>query len=681
MLERLIASEPVGLESTEISSALETSIWTLMAAVLLEFAETAFMPAYSFRWLATIVAVYAVCIPALVSTRRGHTRAAGTFMVVGFWAIVTFLCVTAGGLNALAANFYAVIVLFAGLFLGSRAGVVTALACVLTTLAMVIATRAGWLTSLPLPYTPQIRWVSLGILLILMTVLQHIVSKGIGNALRRSAEQLRERTRAEELMRESEQRFRTLAETATDTIITIDRDSRILFANSAAERLFGYSRQELLGQHMTKLMPERFRGTHEQALARYLETGKRHIEWTSTEFTGLHRDGRELSLEVAMGEVRENGVHTFTGIIRDISERKHADETIRSSERRFSVAFNANPTLATISTLEGRFLNVNEQFLQTSGYSRSEVIGRTALEIGMWPNPDNRVRLMQALKERGYVRGFEVELRTKTGEPRMLLLSVERIELEGQPCLLHSGQDITDRTQAEAALRNSEERLRALSARLQYIREEEGKRISRTIHDEMGGALSGLRWDLEGIAESLGTSTNGANAQEVREKIARMMDLIESTLNTVRRISSDLRPPLLDDLGLIAAVEWQLQQFQSRMDIQCHFETTLDKWDLAPDRATAVFRIFQEILTNVLRHAQATHVTVSIFKESDAVVLNVRDNGRGITEGEKSNPRSLGLLGMRERALLFGGEVVIMGTQGKGTTVTVIVPFMAVTAH
>jgi PAS domain S-box-containing protein len=674
MFERFILSKPVGLKPTDIAAAMETSIWALMAAVLLELAGLVLMPEYSFRWLSTIGSVYAFCVPALILNRQGRTNAAGILMLTGLWVIVTVLCLTAGGLSAQARNFYVVVILFAGLFFGSRAGIGAAVTCVLTTFGMVVAERAGWLTTAPLPYTNLIRWVSFGFLLILITVLQRITSRAIENAVRRNAEEVRERQRAEELMRGSEQRFRTLAETATDTIIAIDRNSRILFANSAAERLFGYPRQELVGQHLTRLMPERFRAAHEQALARYMETGNRQRVWSSMELTGLHRDGRELSLEVAFGEVRENGDYTFTGIIRDIGERKRADEAVRSSERTFSKAFNANPTLSTISTLDGRFLNVNEQFLQTTGFSRAEVIGKTALELNMWPSLENRSRLMQALKEKGFVRGFEVELRTKSGEHRMLLLSVEQIELENRPCLLHSGQDITDRTQVEAALRDSQERLRALSARLQYVREEEGKRISRAIHDELGGALTGLRWDLEGIAENLGDTPKGVNVQAAREKIPPMMDLIESTITTVRRISSDLRPRFLDDLGLIAAVEWQLQQFQSRTGIDCNCETALEKWDLDPDRATAVFRIFQEILTNVLRHAQATQVRVEILKESDAVVLEVRDNGRGITESEKANRRSLGLLGMRERALLFGGQVVITGAAGKGTRVSVRVP-------
>jgi signal transduction histidine kinase len=295
----------------------------------------------------------------------------------------------------------------------------------------------------------------------------------------------------------------------------------------------------------------------------------------------------------------------------------------------------------------------------------------------MWPNPQNRASVMQKLREEGAVRGYAVDLRTKTGEDRVLLLSIEKIDLEGQPCLLHSGQDITERTRAERAVRASEERLRALSVRLRSAREEEGTRISREIHDELGGALTGLKWELESIAESVAVTLNGAAIPSIDERISRMTDMIDTTITTVRRIASDLRPSVLDDLGLIAAIEWQAQQFQSRTGIRCECRTASDALDLDRDQATAVFRIFQEILTNVLRHAGATRVRVDVRKESTNFVLEVVDNGRGITEYDKANAASLGLLGMRERAVLAGGEVLIRGAEGQGTSVVVRVPLPA----
>ena len=347
---------------------------------------------------------------------------------------------------------------------------------------------------------------------------------------------------AEVLLRESEERYRTLAETATDAIITFDPASRILFANAAVERMFGHARQTLVGMPFTALMPESDRRAHEAAVERYLATGLPGMPWSSRELMGLHRDGHELFLEVAFSELRIGGQHLFTGIIRDVSERRRTEDALRSSERRFSIAFNANPTPSTISTLDGRFLHANEQFLRTTGYSRDEVVGRTALELGLWPNPRQRGELMRRLHADGTVRGFDAELCTKTGERRLLSLSVERIELDGQPCLLHSGQDVTERKLAENAVRASEARLRALSARLESAREEEGRRIAREIHDELGGTLTTLKWDLEGVARSLSGPVSAGEAERIRKAVPLMMDLVESTMTTVRRIASDLRP-------------------------------------------------------------------------------------------------------------------------------------------
>jgi signal transduction histidine kinase len=268
-------------------------------------------------------------------------------------------------------------------------------------------------------------------------------------------------------------------------------------------------------------------------------------------------------------------------------------------------------------------------------------------------------------------------MQTKGGEERVMLLSIEGIEIDGQRCLMHSGQDITERTLAEAALRLSEERLRALSARLQSAREEEGQRIAREIHDELGGALTGLKWDLEGIGRTLSGLEHDGKVHSVREKIPAMTTLIENTITTVRRISSELRPAVLDDLGLIAAIEWQAQQFQARTGIHCDCENVVDAVDLNLEAKTAVFRIFQEILTNVLRHAQATRVAVNVRKEADRFVLEVKDNGRGITDDDGSGAGSFGILGMKERALLVDGEVAIYGATGVGTSVIVRVPIMS----
>lgn len=226
----------------------------------------------------------------------------------------------------------------------------------------------------------------------------------------------------------------------------------------------------------------------------------------------------------------------------------------------------------------------------------------------------------------------------------------------------------------EELFRNLAENVRALSARMQSAREEEGTRIAREIHDELGGALTGIKWDLEGIESKLEVMNGNSAIPDVRKQLKAITTQIESTIDTVRRISSELRPGVLDDLGLVAAIEWQGQQFQKRTGLKVHWETVLDTADVSRERATAVFRIFQEVLTNVLRHSRASNIYVKLEQLANHLELEVADDGRGITEDEQRNTQSLGILGMKERALLVGGEVRINGSDGKGTTVIVTVP-------
>jgi signal transduction histidine kinase len=229
-----------------------------------------------------------------------------------------------------------------------------------------------------------------------------------------------------------------------------------------------------------------------------------------------------------------------------------------------------------------------------------------------------------------------------------------------------------DRLEKQSSLlKVTSEQLRALSASLDAAREEEGTRIAREIHDELGAALSSLRWDLEDVDEAIYRSGERSQVEELRKKIAAMMRLTDTTVNTVRRIASELRPIALDALGLSEAIEMQAQQFQERTGISVQCDFTLENVDLSQEQSTAAFRILQEALTNILRHAQATTVNIQMKKEDGEFILTIRDNGRGITDDEKSGQRTLGLLGMRERAHLIGGKIEITGSDGKGTVVIV----------
>lgn len=230
-------------------------------------------------------------------------------------------------------------------------------------------------------------------------------------------------------------------------------------------------------------------------------------------------------------------------------------------------------------------------------------------------------------------------------------------------------REIADRKLAEEQLRQSEENLRALAAHLQSVREEERTRIAREVHDELGQSLTGLKMDLASLARIVPKTS-----ASLLQKTGSMSRLIDSTIRSVRRIASGLRPGVLDEIGLAAAIGWQAKDFQMRAGIRCRVKLPLNGIELDAQRSTAAFRIFQELLTNVARHANATRVDVVMERNAAGLMLKIADNGKGISQRDICNPRSLGLLGIRERALVFGGNVDIAGMRGKGTKVTVSIP-------
>jgi signal transduction histidine kinase len=231
-------------------------------------------------------------------------------------------------------------------------------------------------------------------------------------------------------------------------------------------------------------------------------------------------------------------------------------------------------------------------------------------------------------------------------------------------------QEVAERQRAEGRLRTSEENLRALATHLQSVREEEWTRISREIHDELGQALTGLKMDLRWVADRLpGTQ------KALTEKAKSMIALIDETIQSVREIASRLRPEVLDELGLTAAIEWQAKEFRKRTGIRCKLSLPSKGPVLDRDRSTAMFRIFQELLTNVARHANATKIAVVMRLEpADTLVLSVEDNGQGVDEAVAYSPKSLGFLGMRERILPFGGKIDVAGSRGKGSKVSISIP-------
>jgi signal transduction histidine kinase len=300
-----------------------------------------------------------------------------------------------------------------------------------------------------------------------------------------------------------------------------------------------------------------------------------------------------------------------------------------------------------------------------SDYSLPGFNGHDALEIAREKCPETPFIFVTGTM------GEEVAIETlKSGATDYVLKTRLSRLMPAVNRALREAEERAQHRRAEEQLRESHEQLRALSVYLQRVREEERTRIAREVHDELGQALTSCKLDLSWLAGKL-----PRELKPLVEKIRELSSHIDSTIQTVRRISSELRPAVLDHLGLVATLEWQANEFQNRTGIKCEIRSGLGDRLLEQNLSTTLFRIFQETMTNVIRHAGATQVEVNLKESDGRITMEIKDNGRGITRGDISNPRSMGLLGMRERAALLGG-IFRIGRLGRdsGTRVKVSIP-------
>lgn len=354
-------------------------------------------------------------------------------------------------------------------------------------------------------------------------------------------------------------------------------------------------------------------------------------------------------------------------------EKEEAEAALRKSAEKFRLLFEGNPIPMFVYDVETlRFLEVNDAAVLHYGFSREEFARLWITDL--WSLDDlRRLQNTRAHKHARLILSGDWVHQLRDGRKRNVYIVCRPLEMEQRNAELLIAQDITDRTQAEETLRQSREQLRALTAHLQSVREEERSIIAREIHDELGQILTAIQMDLAWQHEKLNHVPQPMR-KALQAHTTAMADLIESSIRTVRRISTELRPEILDDLGLAAAIEWQAQEFRARTGIRCEFQSNLGDILLDRQRTIAVFRILQESLTNVVRHAQASKVRINLTINGNELVLEVNDDGIGIPDESISAVRSLGLLGMRERAALLGGNVSIQGKPKKGTTVRVKLP-------
>ena len=492
------------------------------------------------------------------------------------------------------------------------------------------------------------------------------------------------RHKMEEALRKSEANYRSLLEQASDGIAVIDPQGRYLDVNTRMCDMLGYSRDEFLKLGINDVVKPGEMSTTTPSRLPDILAG----ETILSERLMRRKDGSIFPMEISAKMLPDG---RLCGIHRDISERKQVENVLKAAM--LKAKEEKTKSEAIISALGDEMVIVDPGFkILYQNRIVTDTIGDHVGEI-----------CHKAFEDKDAVcEGCPVALSFKDGlvhrGERLATSAIGTMHLDitASPLLDASGEvsaviemvkDITERKRSEEALRRAHDnleilvkertaeltmlndQLRDLFTYIQDAREKERTVIAREIHDELGQALTALKIDLSWLNRRLPDAK-----KPLTEKIQSMSELIEATIQSVKRISTELRPGILDHLGLPAAIEWQAGEFQKRTGIRCDIEGDHDDLVLDRERSTAIFRVFQETLTNIARHAKAKKVKVLLREDVDDVVLHVEDNGKGISETHLSDPKSLGLIGMRERVHFWGGNLDIHGIRNKGTKVIVRIP-------
>lgn len=464
----------------------------------------------------------------------------------------------------------------------------------------------------------------------------------------------------------SEKYFRSLIEKSSDAIVLLNESGKVIYQSSSTEKISGYTPTEVSLLNTQDLI-------HPEDVSKYIDTFDHLVERDGTTIYLTqrirHKRGYYIWIECTFTNLlRDPDIRAIVCNYHDITDRKEAEQAILLEKNFSDSIINCLPGIFYLYNSHGKFIRWNSNFEKISGYAAHDISQMHPLDFF----PDDEKDLLKERIESVFTTGFaDVTAHFYTKDKRHIpyYFNGMKVSFYGIDYLIGVGIDITDRVRAENELRKQNIEIQELTAYIERVREEERTRISREIHDELGQQLTGLKMDVSWIRKK----TNNESSS-VAEKFSEMTGLIDEAMKTVRRIASELRPGILDDLGLIPAIEWQTREFEKRTGIKCNLHTLLNDLDVERELSTNIFRIYQEALTNVARHANASSVETTIENTDGNIRLTVRDNGDGFDSSVANGKNSLGLTGMRERARLFNGNVTIEGKGLKGTVVTMNVP-------
>jgi len=476
----------------------------------------------------------------------------------------------------------------------------------------------------------------------------------------------------EEALRDTERRYRDLVEGAHNVVLRVSDQGVLSFVNRTFETVVGWPAHDWLGRPLLDLVHDEDRPRGEEALRRTLG-GESPVP---LDLRIVAQSGATRVLEFTLAPHRQEAkVVGAIGTATDVTARREQEAALRRAEAEYRQLVSLVQAIvwrAEAATLALRFVSHEAEVLL--GYPLAHWTEQPAFWAEHVHPEDREWAVGLRTRSAAEGRSYEAEYRMIAADGRVIWVRDvvrSRAGERRQGELIGVTIDVTGRRQAEEELRRSRDRLSDLSAHLELAREQERAAIAREIHDELGQALTALRMDVAWLRK------HPDDAAAAEGKLQEMVQLIDETIGRARRISSELRPGVLDDLGLEAAVEWQAEDFQRRTGVRCLMSSSLPPLDLEREVSTGLFRILQEALTNVSRHAAASQVVVDLRQEGGRVVLEVRDDGRGTSDERPAGHRSLGVLGMTERARRLGGTLTFTSAPGAGTVVQASVPLSA----
>jgi len=359
-------------------------------------------------------------------------------------------------------------------------------------------------------------------------------------------------------------------------------------------------------------------------------------------------------------------------VIRYSIERKRIEESNRKAQQQFQTIFEKAPLgIALINLSTGKYYDVNPKYASIAGRCVDELLGTNQSDI---LHPDDVFSYRSDIERFINDQSHDCKLAKRVLRPDMSIIWIEisfvpfEIMGNGEVCHLCMIEDITES-------KRMIESLRQLTTHLQDVREEERTRIGREIHDVLGGTLTVLKMDLDWLLKKI-------SADPMHERIRSLYELTGEAIETARRVSINLRPNVLDNLGLYGAIEWQIREFEQRTNIRCELESTISNLSLSNKHfETNIFRVIQEVFINIVRHSQASRVDIELSEDEDDILITIKDNGVGITESQMLNPESFGIIGMYERTQQIGGKLEISGVPSQGSVVTLKIPLTIATTN